>query len=126
MVCLDSPGGMIFGSICRGACKLESVHRVFSVESEGRDAFLHRSSLMHFGGFGLSWFSSSWVGHGVERQSDEFGRDVEDDVLMRVLVEAGRVDKQGRGIFGQEGGERDGVSWRSGERESWWRGVCGM
>jgi hypothetical protein len=70
----------------------------------------------------------TWRGHGVELQSDvdEFGRDVDDDVLIRVLVEIGRVDEQGRRIFGQERGERDGVSWRSGERESWWRGICGM
>ena len=54
----------------------------------------------------------------MELQSDvdEFGRDVDADVLIRVLVDIGRVDEQGRRIFGQERGERDGVSWRSGER----------
>jgi hypothetical protein len=34
-VCVGSPGGMMFGSICRGACILESEKRVFGVESGG-------------------------------------------------------------------------------------------
>ena len=36
-------------------------------------------------------------------------------MLMRVLVKARHVDEQGWGIFGQERGEWDGVSWRLGE-----------
>lgn len=39
---------------------------------------------------------------------------------MRLLVEAGCVDEQGRRVVGQEGGEWHGVPRRAGELRFWW------
>lgn len=66
----------------------------------------------------------SWCGWDialVSRSWFTFGEDGVDDLLIRVLVDVGRVDEQGRRIFEQEGGKWHGVSRRSGEWGLWWK-----